>query len=166
MQIYTALPQDDSNAFLVIRNAVIHPGKERSNKNNESKGGKTVRHQARLIVIVLSLIVLNAPMAFGTCIHVKVQDFMSPQAGISDIASGLGLQPQGEVTGLFPGMSLTAVLGPSGAGKSTLLGGHGFAAGEKVRITNAGGSKLTIERLGGAPLTIHVQVDDFFQPGR
>jgi hypothetical protein len=124
-----------------------------------------MRKKARFVLIG-GICLLMARVAFGPDqLHVGVQDYWgTPPAGVSEIASALGLQIDGQVTGLFASESLMATLGPNGAGKTTLLGGHGFAAGDKVRIANAGGGKLTIERLGGTPLTIHVHMDEYWRP--
>jgi len=123
-----------------------------------------MNRQTRGFVIILGVIVLHAQNVFGQYLPPSQVDFFStPPASVSDVASALDLQVDGKVTGLFAGESLMGLLGPNGAGKTTLLGGHGFTAGDKVKLTNGGG-KLTIERLGGAPLSIHLQMDDFMRP--
>ncbi len=129
-----------------------------------------MKHKVRSTIIIFSFIVLAAPVTFAppSSIIVGANDFYgTPPAGVSDVAAALGLQVDGQVTGLFAGESLTAVLGPNEAGKSTLLGGHGFAAGDKVRITNAGGGKLKIDRLapdGSVKIYINTQVQDYYSP--
>jgi hypothetical protein len=94
-----------------------------------------MRDRARGIVVVIFVFtVLVAHVAFG--VHVQVMDFMGPQpAGVSDVTAALDLRVDGPMKGLFAGESLMGLLGPNGAGKTTLLGGHGFAAGDKVKIT-------------------------------
>ena len=119
-------------------------------------------------VVIAGMCLLIAQVAFGPIIPPGQIDFYSSRrAGVGEIASALGLQIDGQVTGLFAGESLMGVLGPNGAGKTTLLGGHGFAAGDKVRITNVGGGKLKIERLapdGSVKTYIHTHFQDFYHP--
>ncbi|MBN2316353.1 MAG: hypothetical protein JXM79_20670 [Sedimentisphaerales bacterium] len=115
-------------------------------------------------VMIVGTCLVSMQVAFG--VQVRVLDFMSHQAAsVSDVASALGLRVDGQVTSLFTSESLTATLGPTGAGKSTLLGGHGFAAGDKLTLTNAGGGKLQVQRSGsGSPLSVFVHMDEFWIP--
>lgn len=96
-------------------------------------------------------------------IQVGVMDFMLTDS-VEEMTAALGIQIVGKPTGLFARQHVSAIVGPSGSGKSTLISTQGFAAGQKVKITNAGSGKLAIERLDGASLSIQVTTLDFFRP--